>query len=591
MFLCKKFRISPMLKHWLTFLLFCSATGLIAQTTLPKAPNLTDGQGRKHGTWVWAFDQQNPKPSPEAAYRSGQFKHGKPAGTFVDFDSAGHKLAEAKFLTVEENRIDGLQTWFSASGEINGLVWYKPDGLVPDIEKSLAYIRKKYSSKENAYLECLKTLTVWTAGHPFEIGIQEEIIGLIKLKEGEKSVSLSDEIILLGWMHMNRGQAEKALPLFQEGASIKEKALGNQHPDYLKSLTYIGAAHERAGQLKEAEKVYWQLANLWQNNDQSASFEYADMLADIALLYARQQKFSEADRLFHKVLELVPKESAVYEKSLFGLGSLAELLGNNTEALSHFEQVLALNRTRESLTLGYVWALRDVARLEAVTGKSDAAEKHLQEAFEFTKSFEGKGQLEHFRSIEDLAYFHQQSENWEKSETLWETLYALKKQYYGEFSAELLALQSTWLEFYLAQNNAAKSAEIARKMVQTSEQLFGPNSNETAQYLNQLGSLQHQVGQLKEAQNAYEKGLKIIQEVQGKEHTDQSNFLLGLGMISLQQEDMNMAESYFLTLVALNEKRYGTAHERTQNSLQYLINFYLISQQPQKAEEARKKLN
>jgi CHAT domain-containing protein/Tfp pilus assembly protein PilF len=187
------------------------------------------------------------------------------------------------------------------------------------------------------------------------LGIQEKALGPYHLDVAESLTNLSI-------LHSTQGQYWKAEPLLQRALSIQEKVLGAHHPNVARSLNNLAMLYLEQGRYAEAEPLYVRalgieekaqgydhpnlvkspnvLATLSQMQDHQVLSRpcACSSLNNLAALYFKQQRYSEAEPLYVRALELVEKTQGAHHPafatSLHNLATLYEEQGRYGEAES-----------------------------------------------------------------------------------------------------------------------------------------------------------------------------------------------------------------------------------------------------------------
>src|SRR5207253_2293402 len=90
----------------------------------------------------------------------------------------------------------------------------------------------------------------------------------------------------------------------------------------------------------------------------------------------------------------------------------------------------------------------------------------------------------------------------------------------GDMDIERLRVQS-WSclgAIHRTQGRYQQAGELFRRALSSAEQSFGPNSEETANVLNQLGMLGKYEGHFEEAAQYYHRALAILEQLFGADH-------------------------------------------------------------------------
>jgi tetratricopeptide (TPR) repeat protein len=116
----------------------------------------------------------------------------------------------------------------------------------------------------------------------------------------------------------------------------------------------------------------------------------------------------------------------------------------------------------------------------------------------------------------------------------------------------------------------ADAAVLWRQAAIATETYFGPDHQDTARSLNNLGYLLQAQGDLAEARPYYERALAICEKALGPDHPDTASSLNNLGYLLDSQGDLAGARRYYERALSIREKALGPDHPNTATSLNNL---------------------
>jgi tetratricopeptide (TPR) repeat protein len=68
----------------------------------------------------------------------------------------------------------------------------------------------------------------------------------------------------LASLYYSQGKYKEAEPLYQQALALRQKLLGDDHPDVAESLNNLAGLYESQGKYKEAEPLYQQALNIFE---------------------------------------------------------------------------------------------------------------------------------------------------------------------------------------------------------------------------------------------------------------------------------------------------------------------------------------
>ena len=118
----------------------------------------------------------------------------------------------------------------------------------------------------------------------------------------DESPALTDAITNLGWILMDAGHPDSAVPLLHEAMERKRRRLGSRHPDVADAMTLLTSALIRLGRYAESERLMRKALDIDASAYSIANAHVAWHLNDFANVLALEGKFEEAKRFYDKSL-------------------------------------------------------------------------------------------------------------------------------------------------------------------------------------------------------------------------------------------------------------------------------------------------
>lgn len=110
----------------------------------------------------------------------------------------------------------------------------------------------------------------------------------------------------------------------------------------------------------------------------------------------------------------------------------------------------------------------------------------------------------------------------------------------------------------IPQGRYAEAIPAAKTLVQICEEDWGPNHENLATVLHNLGFLYQQTGDYAQAEPIFLRALSIREKTLGPEHPDVARSLNGLALLYQEEGDYKQAEALFKRSLQIKEKSYGT---------------------------------
>jgi len=245
---------------------------------------------------------------------------------------------------------------------------------------------------------------------------------------------------------------------------------------------------------------------------------------DLASLYAHQRRFSKADSLYKKALNILQK---------------------------------ALGPDHPDLATG----LRTLAVFLNILGKYTEAEQFLRRSLAIREEVLGPNHPEVAITLNDLARIYSNTDRFTEAEALYQRTLTIKEKNFGQEHREIASLLNDWaISFYHAKGNYAGEEMLLRRSLAIWEKTFGPDDIRVAQSLNNLANVYTTQGRYAEAEPMLRRMLAIYDHGRGPATNFVATGLNSLASLYLKQGKLNEAEPILLRALAIREKALGPDH-------------------------------
>ena len=189
----------------------------------------------------------------------------------------------------------------------------------------------------------------------------------------------------LAEVYREQGRYADAEGLHKRALAIREKALGQDHPEVAGTLNNLANEYKNQGRYADAEGLYKRALAIREKALGQDHPDVAQTLNNLATVYAEQGKYPDAEGLFKRAL-------AIWEKALgqdhhdvaTALNNLAEVYreqGKYTDAEGLYKRALAIREKALGADHPYVaYTLNDLAILSASSGNSENALSYSRKA-------------------------------------------------------------------------------------------------------------------------------------------------------------------------------------------------------------------
>src|SRR5919199_1249655 len=105
----------------------------------------------------------------------------------------------------------------------------------------------------------------------------------------------------------NQGQYAAAIPLAERALAIREKLLGQEHPDFAESLNNLGELYRLQGNYTQAEPLFQRALAIREKVLGQQHPDFAESLNNLGELYRLQGNYTQAEPLFQRALAIREK--------------------------------------------------------------------------------------------------------------------------------------------------------------------------------------------------------------------------------------------------------------------------------------------
>lgn len=350
----------------------------------------------------------------------------------------------------------------------------------------------------------------------------------------------------LAWLYQNQGKYEQALPLLQHALVIREKTLEPGHPDILNTLNDLGALHYLLSQYEQAETILQRALSNFQEPAETASTGFADTLNNLAMLYQHQGKYQQAEPLNERAF-------AIYEQAL---------------GPEHPYTLLTLNN------LAFIYHLE---------GKYNKAEQLYLRALNVQERTLGKDHPDLATGLNDLASLYLEQGQHEKAESFSSRALVIYRQSFSTEHPGIAAALNIFASLALARGQTNEAEEIFLQALSVHERTLGTAHPRTALTLNNLARLYVEQGRHESASELLQRAMTICEQSLGLEHPETAVTIYNVAYLASLRGDYEQALSFYQRALAIRQQSLGPEHpdtRATRESLTRLQRAIASEQQP-----------
>jgi CHAT domain-containing protein/tetratricopeptide (TPR) repeat protein len=343
----------------------------------------------------------------------------------------------------------------------------------------------------------------------------------------------------LAGSHQRVGDHLKALSLYLEALTIKEKALGEDHLDYATNLHIIADIYHNSRRYDKAVPLYQQELVIKRKKLGENNYDYVNCLISLCWAHNYLGHYDTALSLSQSVLVILNKmptgNASAHAYSLMNIARLYHRMGQYDRSLALYQQSLAIKKqTFGEEHFDYAVALIDVGYFHhSIMGDYAKALLLYEEALQIIEKIVDKKdpennslseslKLSYRLNLNHLATVNYLMRSYDKALPLYQKSLKL----FPKFTDCMTNLANVYYSMGL-QDSALFLCRQILTILKESEQ----NSLEYAYGANSLAVLFYNMGRFDDALPLFEEHSRITKEKCGKEHFDYANSLNSLGMV------------------------------------------------------------
>ena len=317
------------------------------------------------------------------------------------------------------------------------------------------------------------------------------------------------------------GRYADAIPIAQRVLTIREKALGRNHPDVAIALDNLANLYRLQGRFADAEPLLQRSLAIREQALGHDDPDIAGSLLNLAALYLDQSRYADAEPLLQQSL-------AIWEKALgrdhpdvaLALNNLASLYvneGRYADAEPLLQQSLSIN---EKALGGDHPNVADLLGNLAVVywnqGRYSEAEPLLQRSLTIRIKTLGPDHPAIANALNNLALLYKQQGRYADAVPLLERTIAIREKALGRDHPDVAESLNNLAGLHVDQ---VDPEPLLRRSLAIREKVFGRDHPDVAESLNNLAAVYEDRGRFTSAEPLYKRSLEIRKKL-GSNHPD-----------------------------------------------------------------------
>lgn len=400
----------------------------------------------------------------------------------------------------------------------------------------------------------------------------------------------AEALFELGEFNHNRRLYKRAINCFSSALSNFQGRLRQKNAHHHEAQAYhrLGVTLYAQGDYQKALELFTLARDIWTKRNHPEAFDSAYNLAQTLNALGR---YDEAKDILHTILAKDLKtyggngaRSPVVAEDHNVLGDQYVLLADFEKAEFHHRRSLAIRQPFfRLLPQKAIPGLVHLGRFLRTTGRYSEALSHFERALSLQKKHLGEGHLDVAASHRDLAQLYANIGQFDKAETNYQQALALQQKVLGKRHPVHIATFSCLgaLHFEVGKLESASHCYSYAEGIAGGQ--LGQKHPDRAAILCQLGRIALHGRQMEQAGKLLSEALTIQQAALGKEHPAPAITLGYLAEMHLAAGRLAEAEAAARQALTIQEKTVGPGHQEYGTTQMRLARILAAAGQPQKA--------
>ncbi len=305
---------------------------------------------------------------------------------------------------------------------------------------------------------------------------------------------------MIGGAWWELGESQRALPLLERALDLRREALGDAHPDTLRSMNDVGTLRLQRGELVAAEPLLRELHEAYAGVDLAHDEDARTAAATYAALLEKVGDHDACLAVRREVLDALERQAEPdAEDVLMARNNVAAALsevGRKEEALAMYREVFDAQVASPALGADHPHTLmtaNNVASLLRDLDRLDEALEWMRAALLRKRAILQPGHVSLLTSLNNLGELENRLGHTERAEALYREALDLAREHLGDDAEPTRILALNLAKVYLSQDRDADAAELLEPAARRGRELSGPTvltrvtDNALANALHRLG--------------------------------------------------------------------------------------------------------
>jgi tetratricopeptide (TPR) repeat protein len=267
---------------------------------------------------------------------------------------------------------------------------------------------------------------------------------------------------------VNEGKLDRGIPLLEQVIALREKVLGDRHPDLLQSLNTLGAIYIQKGEYAKAEPFFLRALAIWETFSNSQKVEAVDLMRNLGELYRVRGDYNKSEAFFRRGLTIsepiLGSDSLGVAQFLNSLGELYRQKYDFAQSEEMHLRALSIRKKLEPEGLDLSVSLNNLGLLYYTKGELEKARQPYLEALAIRKKKLGETNLFVATSLNNLGMLYLHSEDFENAELYLQNALSVRKKILPPFHPVVTQSMGNLAALYLKKADYLTAEEIFKSI-------------------------------------------------------------------------------------------------------------------------------
>jgi eukaryotic-like serine/threonine-protein kinase len=378
----------------------------------------------------------------------------------------------------------------------------------------------------------------------------------------------------IGEIYRRLGLYDAARPLLEEALSTRERLVGANDAETVRTLYSLARLRFDGGDHADAEASYRTALARLSAGPAPDPVERARLRFELAAVLTKSGRYPESESLARQALDALAGALGPSHPELARpwdiLGSVLLHQGRLSESERAYRRALALHEAsprRNRSQIAVTWM--NLSLVLQRQGREAEGEDHLRRAAAVFEELYGPSHRLRATALHNLASLYLQQGRFPEAKATFQRSLAVREGIYGEDHPRTFPDLNGLGHIALLQADYQGARHILERTLDVEEKTVGSSHPQVAHTATLLGDLYLRLADLRGAEAAYGRALAAAEKTYGPGHTEVAGILRGLGEVALRRGRLSEADALVGRALAAAEKD-GPSSRETPNVLDLL---------------------